>query len=84
MLKYKILLVDDDIGVINSIIRIIDKFKYDLLFTTEPEKAFEILQNGDIDILICDQKMPNVSGIEVINFARKCITLYCQNANDWV
>lgn len=70
MMKYKILLVDDDIGVINSINRIVDNYKYELMSTNKPEKALELLKNNNIDILLCDQRMPNVSGLEVIEFAK--------------
>lgn len=66
----KILLVDDEVKVINALKRIFDIDKYEVLFTTNPEDAISLLDN-DIDIIICDHNMPNMSGIEVLRYARK-------------
>jgi two-component system, LytTR family, response regulator len=69
-IKARILIVDDDLSVINALRRIFDKSKYEVLFTTKPEDAIDILSN-EIDIIICDHNMPNISGIEVLKYAKK-------------
>lgn len=66
----KILIVDDELKVINALRRIFDKEKYEVLFTTNPKDALDILSN-DIDIIICDHNMPNMSGIEVLRYSKK-------------
>lgn len=71
-IKAKILIIDDELKVINALKRIFDKKKYEILFTTKPEDAINILTN-DIDIIICDHSMPNISGIEVLQYAKKVI-----------
>ena len=70
--KAKILIIDDEIKVINALKRIFDVEKYEVLFTTKPEDAIDIFHN-DIDIIICDHNMPNMSGIEVLRHAKEIL-----------
>lgn len=70
--KAKILIVDDEINVINALRRIFDVEKYKVIFTTKPEEAIEIFQK-DIDVIICDHNMPNMSGIEVLRHAKEIL-----------
>lgn len=70
--KPKILIVDDEIKVINALKRIFDVKKYEVLFTTKPEEAMDIF-HSDLDIIICDHNMPNMSGIEVLRYAKQTI-----------
>lgn len=69
-IKARILIVDDDPKVIKALIRIFDKSKYEILFTTKPEDALDMLSN-EIDIIICDHNMPNITGIEVLKYAKE-------------
>lgn len=65
-----ILIVDDEISVIRALERILlyEKFKVD--FTTRAKDSLEMINNNLYDIIICDQKMPDLSGIEVLEYAR--------------
>lgn len=65
-----ILLVDDDPKVINSLKRILNKREYRLLSATTSKDAIHILQNNKIDLLICDQKMPGILGIEILKYSK--------------
>ena len=69
--KNRILLVDDEIRIIHSLKRILDRDKYEVYSTTAPEEALEIINNIELDVILCDQRMPNVPGTEVLLHARK-------------
>lgn len=69
--KNRILLVDDEISIIHSLKRVLDRDKYEIYSTTVPEEALEIINNTELDIILCDQKMTKVSGTEVLLYAKK-------------
>lgn len=69
--KYKILLVDDEINVINSIKRVLDGSNYHLYYTTYPEKAYDLLNTYQFDLVITDQRMPKVLGIDILKYTKK-------------
>lgn len=68
---YNILIIDDDIQIVNSIKRVLHHHRYRVEYTTTPEHSFEMLLNNDFDIVICDQRMPGTSGIEILKFVKK-------------
>lgn len=65
-----ILLVDDELHVLNALKRVFRKEGYEILSTTEPKEALNILQEREIDVIISDQRMPEMSGVEVLTQAR--------------
>ncbi|MHB1392304.1 MAG: HD domain-containing phosphohydrolase [Clostridia bacterium] len=69
--KYNILIVDDEAQVIKSLKRMLSSESYCILSTTLPEKAAEILQQNKIDVMVSDQRMPNISGLELLKYSRK-------------
>lgn len=68
--KHSILIVDDEIQIIKSLKHILNN-EYFLYCTAEPEKAVEILRQNEIDVVVCDQKMPNISGLDLLRFSKK-------------
>lgn len=71
--KAKILLVDDDPKVINSLKRVLNSKNYELISTTSSEKAINILSDNNIDMIICDQNMPNILGVDILKYAKKIL-----------
>ena len=69
--KYNILIVDDEAQVIKSLKRMLSSEYYCILSTTLPEKAAEILQQNKIDVMVSDQRMPNISGLELLKYSRR-------------
>lgn len=66
-MEEKILLLDDDLNLINSIKRQL-KGKFDCYFTTSPKEALIYLQkNNNIAVIISDYKMPLMNGAEFLN-----------------
>lgn len=62
----KILLVDDEVSVLRALRRLLRREGYELHLAGNGEEALEILQREDIAVLVCDQRMPGMSGAEVL------------------
>ncbi len=62
----KILVLDDD-PIIRNLLRSMLKDKTTLSVAEKPSKAFEILKEKPIDIIISDFMMPEMNGLEVLD-----------------
>ncbi len=70
MKKYGLLLIDDEPANLQKLHRtFVDQYNVHLARTGE--EALEILKSHPIDAVVTDQKMPNMSGIEFLDAARK-------------
>lgn len=63
--KINVLVIDDD-PVYRNLLRSILKEKLDVFAVESPSLGFKILNNESIDILICDFRMPEMNGLEVL------------------
>src|SRR5690625_3401907 len=63
--KYKILVVDDEIINVQVLMNHLSLKGYDVLTALQGEDVFEILTENNIDLLILDIMMPEMSGYEV-------------------
>lgn len=65
----KILFVDDDKHLLNSIKRGLhaQRNAWDIYFATSADEALEILVTEEVEILVSDFKMPEMSGIELLS-----------------
>lgn len=67
----KILLVDDDIELLNTVAARL-RFEHHVVETTEdPESAWELLQLHQFDLIVLDWAMPVLDGIEICKRYRK-------------
>ncbi len=66
----KILCVDDEVWVLKSIQRLFKKTNYALEFVTSGHEALEILAQKSVDLIISDFRMPQMSGLELLQQAR--------------
>lgn len=63
--KARILFVDDEKRVLNSM-RGLFRRDYELFLTTEGAEAVRLATENDIDVIVADQRMPGMTGIEVL------------------
>lgn len=70
-MKTDILLIDDESSVIRALMRVFRKEGYSLLSAEDPEEALTLIQKNKIDLIICDHKMPNMTGIELLTHAKQ-------------
>lgn len=67
----KILVVDDERSIRNTLKDILEYEKYDVDLAEDGKKALEIIKNTEYDIILCDIKMPGMDGIEVLEHLSK-------------
>jgi len=65
-----ILLVDDELEIVHSMKALFDGV-YNVFTATNGSDALKILSKTRIHVLACDQRMPEMVGVEVINQARQ-------------
>ncbi|GAB1403926.1 hypothetical protein MASR1M74_11040 [Lentimicrobium sp.] len=82
MSNYKILVVDDEVGIRMGTHRILQNFKVDYPFMDEHiefevleaatgEEALEIIDTQMPDIILLDNKLPGIQGIEVLEYVKR-------------
>lgn len=71
MPEARILIVDDDTNVVRALMRTINCLDCEFYATDKPEEAICKLYSEKFDIIITDQKMPRITGIEILKEAQK-------------
>lgn len=82
MATLKVLIVDDEAGIRSGIVRILQHFSVDFPFVEEAftyeiteactgEEALKILNTNTVDIVLLDNKLPGIQGIEVLEHISK-------------
>jgi adenylate cyclase len=61
----KALIVDDEADMLDFLERSLRK-RFDVTRAQSGHDALELLENGDFEVLITDQKMPKMSGLELL------------------
>ena len=67
---FRLLFVDDEPAIL-GIYRRIFRDKHEVLTADGGAAALEVLRKTAVDVVVSDQRMPEVSGVEVLSFARK-------------
>lgn len=70
-MEVSILLVDDDPGVTNSLQRSLRKEGFAISAANSPRDALNFLDEQKVDILICDEIMPEMGGTELLSLVRR-------------
>jgi len=82
MAQLSILVVDDEPGIRSGVLRILENFKVSYPFMDDDfdfevqeaatgEEAVSMLLERDFDILLLDNKLPGIQGVEVLEFINK-------------
>jgi two-component system, sensor histidine kinase and response regulator len=64
-MKHTILCVDDEVDNIDALERLFRR-KYKVLKTTSPLEALDLLKKNPVTVIISDQRMPNLTGVELL------------------
>lgn len=65
-----LLLVDDEVGILNALSRLLRREGYTILTTSSPLEALELLAKNTVQVVISDQRMPEMSGTEFLSRVR--------------
>ncbi|NNG25236.1 EAL domain-containing protein [Telluria aromaticivorans] len=62
-----LLIVDDDVNVLSSLHRLFRRDNYRVLTASSPAEGFELLALYRVQVILCDQRMPVMSGTEFLS-----------------
>jgi EAL domain-containing protein (putative c-di-GMP-specific phosphodiesterase class I)/FixJ family two-component response regulator/GGDEF domain-containing protein len=68
-----LLLVDDEPNILSALRRMLRQSDIRVLATTKPTEGFELLAANPVGVVVCDQRMPEMTGTE---FLRRVKELY--------
>jgi DNA-binding NtrC family response regulator len=63
MNDYCLLIIDDEVEITKSLVRQFRK-KYNVFTTTNAEDGFKILEKENIQVILSDERMPGMTGVE--------------------
>ena len=69
--KKRVLIVDDEEGMLALLRTILKKEKYEVLESMSADSALELLEHETVDLVISDIRMPGMSGIEFLDEVRE-------------
>ncbi len=67
--KTRVLFVDDDERILNAV-RVLFRHDYEVVTAAGGEAALEALRQGAFHVIVSDQRMPGVTGVELLRQAR--------------
>ena len=67
--KPRVLFVDDDERILNGV-RAMFRQEYDVVVATSGEAALEIVNRGGVHVVVSDQRMPGMMGVELLRKVR--------------
>lgn len=66
-----LLLVDDEPNVLNALGRVLRPDGYQILRAESGEAAIHLLENSKVGVIVSDQRMPGMSGVEFLHCAKQ-------------
>ena len=69
--RYRIIAVDDEIGIIDSLSVFLKRTDYEFVGITDPEEAIEVVKKEHFDLMLLDFMMTPLHGDEVVEEIRK-------------
>ncbi len=65
--KIKVLVVDDEPALLNVVGRMVERLGYTAITTLDGRNAIRIVENDDIDILLLDVVLRDITIVELVN-----------------
>lgn len=66
----KILVVDDELGILAALKRVLRRDGYEILTAPSAKEGLRILGDHDVQVILSDQRMPEMSGTEFLSRVR--------------
>jgi DNA-binding NtrC family response regulator len=63
--KKKILIIEDDISSRETLVSFMEECGYEVISTGDGYKGLELMKNDKPDLIITDNKLPHIDGIEL-------------------
>lgn len=69
-LRKRVLVVDDDPGVLSALARLLAALDVDVETAADPTRALALFEAGEYDLVISDERMPKMSGLDMLGHVR--------------
>ena len=66
----RLLLVDDEPNILAALRRLLRRDGYDIVADTDAHAALRRLETEDFDVIVSDQRMPDITGVEFLRRAK--------------
>ncbi len=73
MTKGNILIIDDEIDILQTLKELLHDHAKDIFLASGGKEALRILKEKSVQCVICDVKMPGMTGVEVIKEVRASV-----------
>ena len=70
-MRPKILFVDDEPHVTSALQRVLRRETYDIVTAHSADEAFVVMERERIDVVVSDERMPNMLGSEFLSIVRR-------------
>ena len=67
----KVLFVDDDVLILSAVKRSLGREGFTIHTTTEPLDAAKLIAEHQIDVIVSDYMMPQMTGVELLSLVRR-------------
>ena len=69
--KRTLLLVDDEARILSALRRCLRREGYEILLADSVARALQLLDERRVDLVLSDQKMPGMSGVDLLREVRR-------------
>lgn len=66
-----VLFVDDEVVILNVLEAIFSREGFQTLAVTNGEDALKVLEQEDVDVVVADERMPGISGMELLSLVKE-------------
>ena len=66
-----LLLVDDEVNILEALVRVLRPEGYRILRATRPREALDLLAIHPVSVIISDQRMPAKNGVDLLRRVKK-------------
>ena len=70
MQNHTVLFVDDEVNILKALQRLLRNEPIDVLTANSPSEAFELIERADPQVIVSDQRMPEMSGVDFLASVR--------------
>ncbi len=65
-----ILILDDEVNITSALRRLLRRHNYNILTANTARDAYDLLASNHVGVVLCDQRMPDISGTEFLGVVR--------------
>ncbi|MDB4971304.1 MAG: Sigma-54 dependent transcriptional regulator [Myxococcales bacterium] len=67
----RLLLADDEPALLNLFRKVLEQAGFDVVTADDGQRALAVLEDGNVEILVTDIEMPNMTGLELLRCVRE-------------